>query len=223
MTRRQEPEKILTIAKDMLAKLPAAHFAGRICVVDDTAAVEEAVARLRESDVIGFDTETRPSFKKGQNNTVALVQLSTRQVCYLFRINRIGLPKALADLLEDPAKTKVGLSIHDDFHNLSKIAPLRPEGFIELQNYVKDFGIVDNSLSKIHGILFGQRISKGQRLTNWEAETLTPPQQAYAALDAMACIRIYDRLSSGGFRKEDSPWLTDRPEPEPAKPIPSDQ
>lgn len=199
---------IISIPKDKLAALPAAHYDGEICIVDKEEQLEEAIAELRKSPVIGFDTETRPSFKKGHLNKVSLVQLSTHSKCFLFRINLTGLPQSLINLLEDESIMKIGLSTHDDFHNLNKLQPLQPGGFIELQNYVKQFRIADNSLTRIYGILFGKRVSKGQRLTNWEAEQLTQAQQHYAALDAKACIDIYDFLSQGNFSPSSSPYLT---------------
>ncbi len=199
---------IVTISKEELAKLPAAEFQGEIRLVEEAGEVEKAINELRASSVIGFDTETRPSFKKGQINSVALVQLSNLSTCYLFRINLIGLHQAIIDLLEDPQVIKIGLSIHDDFHNLSKISEINPEGFVDLQTFVKNVGIADNSLSKIYGVLFGQRISKGQRLTNWEAKQLTPHQQAYAALDAMACVEIFNHINNGNFNPSESPYLT---------------
>lgn len=201
-------QAVITITKQQLSALPAAQFSGELRIVEDEEGIKEAIDKLRESDVIGFDTETRPSFRKGQSNTVSLIQLSTRETCYLFRINHLGLAKPIVELLEDPSIRKIGLSVHDDFHNLNKITEIHPEGFIELQNYVKNFKIADNSLTKIYAVIFGKRISKGQRLTNWEAEQLTSSQQAYAALDAMACIEIYDYISSGKFNPEESPYLT---------------
>lgn len=201
------PSISLSISKAELAKLPAADYYGDIHVVDSPEDVEAAVAILRESDIIGFDTETRPSFKKGQTHQVALMQLATRHECFLFRLNMIGLPKPVKDLLEDPELLKIGVSLHDDFHNLHRIYTLRPEGFIDLQPYVKQFGIADNSLSRIYAILFGHRISKGQRLTNWEAPALTPGQQSYAAFDALSCIEIFDYLQSGSFDPSLSPYI----------------
>jgi len=197
----------ISISKEQLASLPMAEYSGDIVLVDSLENVDAAIRELREADVIGFDTETRPSFKKGQTNVVSLMQLSTRSRCFLFRLNRIGLIPELKALLEDPDILKIGLSIHDDFHNLRKLADINPMGFIDLQNYVKDFRIVDNSLARIYAILFGQRISKGQRLTNWEASSLTSHQQSYAALDARACIRIYDCLSAGEFVVEESQYF----------------
>lgn len=203
----KEKEYTISISKEELSRLPAARFDGRIMVVDTLAALEDALADLKSHKIIGFDTETKPCFKKGQSNQVSLVQLATPTTCYLIRINKTGLDHGLVDLLEDAGVRKVGLSIHDDFHNLRKLGDLEPEGFVELQTYVKSFHIVDNSLTRIYAVIFGQRISKGQRLTNWEADELTRAQQAYAALDAAACLHIHDQLSLGNFHPENSPYL----------------
>ena len=115
--------------------------------------------------------------------------------------------------MENPEITKIGLSLKDDFHNLHKISEFNPEGFIELQQMVRDYRISDSSLQKIYGILFDQRISKGQRLSNWEASELTEAQQRYAAIDAWACLEIYNRLSTGEFDPVESPYKV-YPEPE---------
>lgn len=197
----------INIPKEVLAELPVASFEGKIQMVDHPSGIQSAVADLFSAPIVGFDTETRPNFRRGQNNNVSLVQLSTPDVCYLFRINKIGLVDELKDFLESPDILKVGLSIHDDFHNLSRLRSIKPQGFVELQTYVRDFMIADISLQKIFAILFGRRISKGQRLSNWEAESLSKFQQSYAALDAMACIHIYQHLSSGHFDPAQSPYL----------------
>lgn len=208
----EEKQKIVTISKEELSTLPAATYKGKIILVNTQEEANLAAEALSKERMIGFDTETKPSFKRGQSNRVSLLQLSTHNECYLFRLNHIGLTEDVKKILEDKNITKVGLSIHDDFHNLHKICgDLNPEGFIDLQQYVKQFKIVDNSLAKIYGIIFGQRISKGQRLTNWEADELTVHQQAYAALDALSCINIYDYLSEGKFDPMRSRYLTDIP------------
>lgn len=195
-----------SITKAELAELPAAPCNGRIIMIDSDSGINEAVADLRKSSIIGFDTETKPSFKRGEHHFVSLLQLSTRENCYLFRLNIIGLPEEVKKLLEDDHITKVGLSIHDDFLNLHKKFELEPKGFIDLQSFVKDFNISDNSLSRIYGILFGKRISKGQRLSNWEAPVLTQFQQEYAALDAFACLDIYYYLKNTGFNYKQSKY-----------------
>lgn len=208
----------VSISKAVLATLPPAEYHGKIHVVDTLEKIDAAVEALQKSDIIGFDTETRPSFKKGQCFQVALLQLSTRNECFLFRLNLVGLPQGVKDILEDEKILKIGVSLHDDFHNLHRIYTLDPKGFIDLQPYVKKFNIADNSLSRIYGILFGKRISKGQRLTNWEAKSLTPSQQAYAAFDALSCIEIYDALSSGKFKAEESPYYGPVVAPSPTLP-----
>ena len=209
---------IVTISKDKLATLPAEDFRGEIVVIDTPEKVASAVEEIRAADVIGFDTETRPSFKKGQSFKVALIQLCTPKKCYLFRTNLIGFPKELLDIFEDPNILKVGLSIRDDFHNLRKVHEIEPDGFIDLQNYVKDYKIADNSLSRLYAILFGKRISKSQRLSNWEAMPLTEPQKNYAALDAYACITIFKYLKEGKFDPLKSPYLTFLTDPELTEP-----
>ena len=140
------------------------------------------------------DSETRPSFTKGQIHKVALLQISSEEHCFLFRLNLTGLTLPVITLLENPSVTKVGLSLRDDFMMLHKRAPFEQHACIELQEYVRTFGIQDKSLQKIYAILFGEKISKSQRLSNWEAEVLTPSQQQYAATDAWACLNIYNRL-----------------------------
>lgn len=200
-------QHIVSISKGELATLPTAHYKGHIHVIEDDKYINRVVEDLRNADIIGFDTETRPSFKKGQTYQVALMQLSTRTDCYLIRLNKIGLPNGIKEILEDESKLKIGVSLHDDFHNLHKIYTLEPKGFIDLQPFVKQYMIADNSLSRIYAILFGKRISKGQRLTNWEADRLTVAQQSYAAFDALSCIQIYDHLCSGKFIPEQSVYF----------------
>jgi len=185
-----------TISKEEIAGLPLADFDGKIHVVQTLKEVEKAISYLKTHTVIGFDTESRPSFKKGKINEVALMQLSTGTSCFLFRINRVGIPQSLSDLLANPSIKKIGLSIKDDFHVLNKMATIQQANFVDLQNYVKDFQIEENSLAKIYAILFEKRISKSQRLSNWEADFLTERQKKYAALDAWATREIYVKLES---------------------------
>ena len=208
-TEPTENRKVVSITKQELAALPAARFPGKVVMVDKDDQIPSVAEALNAETIIGFDTETKPSFRRGQSNNVALLQLSSHTTCYLIRLNHLGLPESIKRVLENPDILKIGVSIHDDFHNLHKISNVNPKGFVELQSYVKDYEIQDNSLSRIYGILFGQRISKGQRLTNWEADTLTDSQRAYAALDARACLRLYRHLLAGGFDPTASAFRTD--------------
>lgn len=214
MTLKDYSRAIVTISKEKLNTLPAAEYHNKIVVVETEDALNKALQDLKKARLIGFDTETRPSFRKGQIHNVALIQLATKDCCYLIRTNVLGYPDNLIKFLEDETITKVGVSIHDDFLNLRRVIDIIPGGFIDLQNYVKDYKIADNSLSRVYGILFGERISKGQRLSNWEASELSDAQQEYAALDALACIRIYEYLSKGNFNPRESAYLTIPEEPE---------
>lgn len=207
-----EADFYLSISKEQLSKLPQEHYTGQIQLIDKEEDVACAVEKLRKAGRIGFDTETRPSFKRGSHYNVALMQLSSGENGYLFRLNKIGFPEELRLLLEDKSVMKIGASVHDDFHNLNRIKAFEPDGFLDIQQYVKQFRIADNSLARIYGIVFGKRLSKAQRLTNWELPTLTLNQQAYAALDAVACTRIYEYLESGRFDPEKSEYRCD-PEP----------
>jgi ribonuclease D len=183
-----------SITKEEVAQLPLEEFKERIIVIQTEEDAEKAVNYLSDFDVVGFDTETRPNFRKGSSNQVALMQISTYEVCFLFRLNTIGIPDSLKNFLLNPAVQKIGLSLRDDFSAIRKRCEIDPIGFIDLQNYVVNFGITDASLQKIYAILFGKKISKGQRLTNWEAEELTEYQKRYASLDAWACLLIYEAL-----------------------------
>ena len=185
-----------SITKEELAQLPQRAFDGHPVTVINDEQAEIAVRQIREANcLVGFDTETRPSFRKGETHKVALVQLSIDKVCFLFRLNKIGgIPACLKELLEDSSVVKIGLSTKDDFRNLNKWTEIAPKGFVELQDLVTKYGITDKSLAKIYGILFEKRVSKRQQLTNWDADQLSHQQQAYASLDAIACVEIYKKL-----------------------------
>jgi ribonuclease D len=185
-----------SITKEEMTTLPVEKFAGKVIVVDSQTTVSEAILYLSTFDYVGFDTETRPNFTKKQNHKVALIQLATPERCYLFRVNKLkGVPKPLEDFLKDENTIKVGLSLLDDFHNIRKIMKFESCSFIDLQKIVPSFGIQDSSLQKIYAILFGKKISKRMQLTNWEANVLTEGQKQYAALDAWACLQIYQKLN----------------------------
>ena len=166
-----------------------------------------AINALRKEPVVGFDSETKPAFARGKLNKVALLQVSTFTECYLFRINKIGIPDKLQSFLEDTNIKKIGLSLNNDVIGLRRITEINPGGFIDLQKKVSEYGISDMSLQRIYAIIFGKKISKSQRLTNWEAPALTAAQQKYAALDAFSCLEIYTHLNNGLFVPEDSPFI----------------
>ena len=176
--------------------MPKVLFPGRIFVIYTESDAEKAVAYLKDQRIVGVDTETRPSFKRGTTHKVALLQISTQDTCFLFRLNRIGMPDSLQEFLMSDT-LKIGLSLKDDFNSLRKRQDMHPDrgNWIELQEYVGKFGIEDRSLQKIYANLFGEKISKNQRLSNWEADVLSEGQKLYAATDAWACVEIYNCLS----------------------------
>lgn len=185
-----------TIDKKLISEMPKVAFPGRIIVIYSEEEARKAVAYLNRCEVVGVDTETRPSFKKGKINDVAMLQISTRDTCFLFRLNRIGIPDFLEEFLLNDV-LKIGLSLRDDFNMLRRANKKDPRvgNWIELQDYVGRFGIEEKSLQKIYAILFGKKISKSQRLSNWEADVLTEAQQQYAATDAWATLEIYMKLN----------------------------
>lgn len=202
-------DKNLTISinKEQLSGMPTAVYPGCIAVVTQPEEAESALSYLRRQDIVGIDTETRPSFRKGRVHQVSLVQIATEEICYLFRVNKLGFTDGLRAFLEDKGVVKVGLSLKDDFFMLRKLGAFEPCGYVELQSMVKNYSIKDASLQKIYGIIFGERISKSQRLSNWEALELSPAQQQYASVDAWACLRIYRYLKADRFVPELSEYI----------------
>ncbi|OFX32514.1 MAG: hypothetical protein A2X08_05390 [Bacteroidetes bacterium GWA2_32_17] len=183
------------ISREEIIKLPLGFFNGEIVLVDNQKKLEAAVNFLKKQDLLGFDTETKPAFKKGQKNKVALLQISTIKKAFLFRINNLDNFQKLFNIFGNSNITKIGADIGQDMRVLQKISPFTPQGFIDIQKYTGNFGILDNGLKKLAAIVLKIRISKSQQLTNWEAETLTEKQMIYAATDAWVCLKIYQTLN----------------------------
>ena len=182
------------ISNEQTALLPAIEFRGEIRVVEQERDIAAACKYLAAQPVLGFDTETRPSFRQGVTFRVSLLQLSSPEVCYLFRLNRIPFDRAILRLLESREVLKIGADVAGDLRSLRQIRHFRDGGFIDLQTIAPQWGIEEKSLRKLSAIVLGQRVSKAQRLSNWEAATLTDKQRLYAATDAWVCTRIYERL-----------------------------
>ena len=182
------------ISNEQTALLPAVEFRGEIRIVEHERDIAAACKTLAEQPVIGFDTETRPSFRPGVTFRVSLLQLSTPTVCYLFRLNKIPLAKPILQLLEDRRILKIGADVAGDLRSLRQIRHFRDGGFVDLQGIAPEWGVGEKSLRKLSAIVLGRRVSKAQRLSNWEAATLTDKQQLYAATDAWVCTRIYEQL-----------------------------
>ena len=183
------------ITPEKLAECEVSWYKGEIVLVEDIGTFHEVFPRLLGSEILGFDTETKPTFKKGRKNAVSLIQLSTGSLACLFRINKIGFPDELIKLLSDPSILKIGVAVHDDIRFLKGVKKFMPSGFIDLQSFVRDYGIQSSGLKKLSAIVLGFRISKRQQVTDWEAERLTEAQQIYAATDAWVCYQIYNKLT----------------------------
>ncbi|MFA6360669.1 MAG: 3'-5' exonuclease [Dysgonamonadaceae bacterium] len=190
----------LEITKNEINELSIEVFNGEIIVIDDVDDVDDAVEYLKQFKVIGFDTETKPVFRKNVTRKVALMQLATMDKCFLFRLNRIQYPDVLDDIICNDEVMKVGLSLRDDFAALRQRSDCSPLNFVDLQSFVKDYDIKDMSLQKIYAILFNKKIAKNQRLSNWEAKVLKDSQKMYAAIDAWASLRIYNYLNRNGIK-----------------------
>lgn len=180
--------------KEAIHTLPQVLFPGRIIVVTTEKMAEKAVNFLLTQDILGVDTETRPVFRKGQSYQVSLFQVATKEVCFLFRLNILGITPAIKLLLENTQTKMIGLSWHDDLLMLHKRCDFEKGYFIDLQDIVGELGIKDLSLQKLYANIFHQKISKRQRLTNWDQENLTDKQKLYAATDAWACIMLYEEI-----------------------------
>lgn len=183
-----------TIDNDSVAALPAARFDGRIVVVDSEELVDAACQELERCNIIGFDTETRPSFRSGVSYKVSLLQLSTPTTCFLFRLCRIRLSNRILKILGSRRILKIGADVTGDIRSLHALREFKADGFVDLQNEVARWGIEERSLRKLSAIVLGERVSKAQRLSNWEAGVLTEQQRDYAATDAWVCIKILEGL-----------------------------
>lgn len=182
------------IGKEEINKLDVHQFEGKINVVGNSEEFSSAMVELGKYEVLGFDTETKPAFKKGVKHKTALVQISNSHHAWLFRINKIGFPIELKKLLEDEDVLKVGVGLSDDMRRLRELGSFEPAGFLDLQKYVEAFSIESKSLKKIVAIVMGYKISKSQQMSNWESPELTENQQRYAATDAWVCLEVYNKL-----------------------------
>lgn len=180
--------------KEYIKDLPLVSFPGKIITVNSEREADKAVPFLLSKDILGVDTETRPSFKKGQQHKVSLLQVATEDICFLFRLNYIGMVTSVISLLSNTDVPMVGLSWHDDLSALQKRMEFKPGLFIDIQDIIGDIGIEDKSLQKLYANIFKQKISKRQRLTNWDADVLSDKQMSYAATDAWACVRLYKEI-----------------------------
>lgn len=190
----------LKITKEEVNQLEIGAFDGEITLVEDRKGLEELVEELYGQPFIGFDTETRPAFRKGVSYQVALLQLSTRERAFLVRLNHMGLPKSVKQILENPRVVKVGAAVRDDLKALKKLdASFNPEAFFDLNEELKKVGFLNVGVRNLSAMVLGIRISKSEQVSNWEADQLSEKQLLYAATDAWACLEIFIRLRDQGY------------------------
>ncbi|WP_425391903.1 3'-5' exonuclease [Ekhidna sp.] len=187
------------ITKEDIRALPLLAFEGEIHTLDSEEECNRAIQQLRKFDVVGFDTEKKPTFNKGEYNHTAMVQLSTMENAYLFRLNNMGYPTSLFNYMADESILKLGISIDDDLKDLNRARKFKPKNFTDLNDVVKELGVKHMGVKKLAAIFLDSRISKNQQVSNWEAEKLTPSQEKYAATDAWICLAIYKKLLRQGY------------------------
>ncbi len=182
------------IDKQDIMELPLVGFGGEVMVISSHSEAKKAVRQMQQEKLLGFDTESRPSFKKGQNHPVALIQLASPERAWLFRIALLGKTPELNEILGDNEILKVGLALKEDLRSLSHFCTPNPDSFLDLQEFAPHFGIQEGSLKKLAAIVLRSRISKSQQLSNWENPELSEAQVRYAATDAWVALRIYQTL-----------------------------
>ena len=192
-----------TITKDSLNDLPLFRFNGPVEIVSSDDQVPAAVKALRKETLLGFDTETRPSFRKGQNYPPALLQLAGSSTVYIFQLLRLKRPDPVMEVLANPAICKVGVAIRDDIRKLREHHTFAPAGFVELSDSTQKAGVVNTGLRSLAGILLGIRISKGAQVSNWSRKDLSDSQIRYAATDAWISRMIHERLVDLGLLLKD--------------------
>ena len=190
-----------SITDEEVAQLSPLQFNGKIHIISDDRQIKTAVETLKESKIIGFDTESKPTYKKHQRHKVALLQLATEDIVFLFRLHYLTNYKLLFSILSDPEIMKVGVAVNGDFKELNRLYKFTPANFLELQKYIKNFEIENISLKKMAAIVLGGKVSKRQQRSNWEASILSDAQIKYAATDAWVSLKIYLELIGNSVSK----------------------
>jgi len=192
------------ITKEEVNELPLRKYEGKVVVITTVDALEDAIPHIYQHSVLGFDTETKPAFRKGVRHMVSLLQIAVPDMVYLIRLNYLGFTQELSDLFGDPLVKKVGISIRDDLKELKQLSskhriPFVSDGIVELNQVASQLGVENEGVKKLTGIFMKFRVSKSQQTSNWENPKLTEKQIRYAATDAWVCLEIYQRLQKLGY------------------------
>lgn len=188
-----------SITKAELMELPLSGYKGKVVIANTKESIQQAMDEINQFDVVGFDTEAKPTFKKGQIRRISLIQIGTPEKVYLLRILHSGLLPCIVDFMENPNVTKVGIGLEDDFNLLNNLQPFDQQGFLDLNKKFADIGAENVGARNLAGMIMGIRISKSAQTSNWEVEQLTEKQIRYAATDAWICLEIYNKLDEWGF------------------------
>ena len=186
------------VSKDEIKNYSIEKFTGKIHVIEKENDVLAAYSFLKKQKILGFDTESKPTFKKGVSSKVSLIQFSTKDQAFLFRINKIGFNEKLIDIISDKKIKKIGIAIFDDIKALQKIKSFESNSIVDLNQLALNLGFESIGAVKLSILILGFAISKSVRLSNWERENLSISQLEYAATDAWICNMIYKKLLNEG-------------------------
>jgi ribonuclease D len=194
-----------SISREAMAQLPIRRYEGKVCLVATPEDLEEALDDLRQESAVGFDTETRPAFKKGESHLPCLVQAATARAVYLFQLRRVEVFPVVAELLSEARTIKAGVSLADDLRALKKVFPFEEENMLDLGHVARRRGFEQTGVRNLAGILLGFRIPKGTKTSNWAARELSAQQITYAATDAWACRELFLRFQGLGLLQAKAP------------------
>ena len=184
-----------SITKDEIKELPIKRFEGEIILIDEEKDAQGAFDEISQEKIIGIDTETKPAFKKGVFHKTALIQIATTSKVFLFRLNKIGFPKALAEVLSNPQIEKIGIAVIQDMKELrQQFIKFESKEVVDLNVLCKNMGFENIGAKNLSAMVLGHNISKRQQTSNWENPSLSEAQMFYAATDAWICREIYLKL-----------------------------
>lgn len=190
----QKHNLAVSISHEEINELPLGAFEGKVLVISEEKLLPRVFDEVREHKIVGFDTETKPVFVRGQQNKVSLIQIALPDKVFLVRVKFTGMHAPLVKFLESDQIQKAGVALRDDIKALQRLKHYEPNGFIELADMSKQAGLQVESVKKLTALLLGFRISKSAQTSNWEAEELNEKQISYAATDAWVCLKIYHKL-----------------------------
>lgn len=188
------PNLKTSITNEEINELPLAAFEGKVEIISTEEGLDQAFHEIMKVRVVGFDTETRPVFVRGQQHKVALMQIALDHKVFLLRLKSIGMTSHIIDFLQHEEILKVGVALRDDIKALQRLKRFNPGGIFELTELTRQAGLQVEGVKKLTGLLLGFRISKSAQTSNWEAEHLNEKQISYAATDAWVCLKIYEQL-----------------------------